>query len=54
MPAKLTTTINKIQLVSNKTNAAIIQEFYEYKKNSDVSVHHLNNNLKVVIAFTNF
>jgi hypothetical protein len=50
MPAKLTTTVNKIQLVPNQTNSIIIREFYEYMENADSSVHHKNNNLKVVIA----
>jgi hypothetical protein len=54
MPAKLKTTINKIQFVPNPTNSAIIQEFNEYMMNSEFSVHHKNNNLKVVIAFANF
>jgi hypothetical protein len=50
MPAKLMTTINKIQFVRNRTNSIIIREFYEYMENSESSVHHKNNNLKVVIA----
>ena len=54
MPAKLTTTINKIQTVPNQTNSAIIHEFYQYMDNTDSSVHHKNNNLKVIIAFANF
>jgi integrase/recombinase XerD len=54
MPAKLTTTINKIQSIPNQTNSVIITEFYQYMKDSDSSVHHQNNNLKVVIAFANF
>ena len=54
MPAKLMTTINKIQTVPNQTNSAIIHEFYQYMNNTDSSVHHKNNNLKVVIAFANF
>jgi integrase/recombinase XerD len=54
MPAKLTTTINKIQSVPNQTNSVIIDEFYQYMKDSDSSVHHQNNNLKVIIAFANF
>jgi len=54
MPTKLTTTINKIQTVPNQTNSAIIHEFYQYMNNTDSSVHHKNNNLKVVIAFANF
>jgi integrase/recombinase XerD len=54
MPAKLTTTINKIQSIPNQTNSVIIDEFYQYMKDSDSSVHHQNNNLKVIIAFANF
>jgi integrase/recombinase XerD len=54
MPAKLTTTINKIQYVPNQTNSVTINEFYQYMKDSNSSVHHQNNNLKVVIAFANF
>jgi hypothetical protein len=50
MPAKLTTTINKIQKVPNPSNAEIIGEFYQYLKSSDVSENHQNNCLKVVLA----
>jgi len=44
MPAKLTTTINNIQTVPNLINSA----------STDSSLHHKNNNLKVIIAFANF
>jgi integrase/recombinase XerD len=54
MPAKLTTTINKIQTVPNLTNAEIIDQFCHYMKSSDVSENHQNNCLKVVIALANF
>jgi integrase/recombinase XerD len=54
MPAKLITTINKIQTVPNQTNSAIIHEFYQYMDSTDSSIHHKNNNLKVIIAFANF
>jgi|RhiMetdeSRZDD1v2_1073273.scaffolds.fasta_scaffold32006_1 hypothetical protein len=54
MPAKLTTTINKIQKVPNPSNAEIIGEFYQYLKSSDVSENHQNNCLKVVLALANF
>jgi hypothetical protein len=54
MPAKLTTTINKIQTVPNPSNAEIIGEFYHYMKGSDVYENHQNNCLKVVMAFANF
>jgi hypothetical protein len=54
MPAKLTTTINKIKAVQNPTNAEIIDQFYHYMKGSDISENHQNNYLKVVIALANF
>ena len=54
MPAKLTTTVNKICLVPNPMNSVIIQEFYEYMKGNGSSEHHQNNNLKAVIAYAKF
>jgi integrase/recombinase XerD len=54
MPAKLTTTLNKILTVPNPINAEIIGEFYHYMKGNDISENHQNNCLKVVIAFANF
>jgi integrase/recombinase XerD len=54
MPAKLTTTIKKINTVPNTTNAEIIDQFYHYMKGNDVSENHQNNCLKVVIALANF
>jgi integrase/recombinase XerD len=54
MPAKLTTTINKIQTIPNSTNAEIIDQFYHYMKGNDVSENHQNNCLNVIIALANF
>ena len=54
MPAKLSTTVNKIQLIPNSTNAGIISEFYRYMTNNGASENHQNNSLKVVIAFARF
>src|ERR687898_314190 len=54
MPAKLTTTINKIRIVPNPNNAKIIDQFCDYMKENDVSENHQNNCLKVVIAYANF
>ena len=54
MPLKLSTTIGKIQQVSNTKNIEIIYEFHKYMKSNGSSEHHQNNNLKVVIAFGNF
>jgi integrase/recombinase XerD len=54
LPLKLTTTVNKIQSISNRSNCVIINDFYEYMKSCGCSEHHQNNNLKVAIAFAKF
>jgi integrase/recombinase XerD len=54
MPLKLSTTIGKIQTISNSKNIEIINEFLEYMRSKGYSEHHQNNNLKVIITFSNF
>ena len=54
MPAKLSTTINKISSVPNPINSVIIREFSEYMKGNGSSEHHQNNNLKALIVFAKF
>ena len=54
MPFKLSTTIGKIQNIPNVKNIEIINKFLEYMKSNGSSEHHQNNNLKVVIAYSNF
>lgn len=51
---KLSTTIGKIQSVPNMTYKKIIYQFIAYMKDNGSSDHHKNNNLKVVIGFSNF
>ena len=51
---KLSTTIGKMQNISNSKNIEIVNEFLEYMRNNSSSEHHQNNNLKVVITFGNF
>jgi len=54
MPATLTTTISKIQLVPNSINASLITEFHKYMVSNGASQRHQNNTLKRVIAFANY
>ena len=54
MPLKLSTTIRKIQNIPNLKNIGIINEFLEYMRSNGSSEHHQNNNLKVIITFSNF
>jgi len=51
MPVKLSTSIKKIESVSNDTNRKLIYEFLDYMRNNGSSEHHQNNNLKVALAF---
>jgi hypothetical protein len=52
---KLSTIVdNKIGIVPNKENSAIIYEFYNYMQEKGSSDNHQVNNLKVVINFANF
>lgn len=54
MPTTLTTTISKIQLVPNSTNASLITEFHNYMIANETSQTHQNNSLKVMIAFAKY
>jgi integrase/recombinase XerD len=54
MPVKLSTTISKIQSISNHNNSVLIKQFYEYMKNNGASEKHINNNLKAVMNFTSY
>src|SRR5215831_8448189 len=54
MPATLTTTISKIQLVPNSINASLITEFHKYMVSNGASQGHQTNTLKMVIAFARY
>jgi hypothetical protein len=54
MVAKLSTTINKIQSLQNSSNSKIINEFLFYMKSNGSSERHQNNNLNVLIEFSNY
>jgi hypothetical protein len=53
MPVRLSTTVNKISLMSNLTNQLLLKQFYEYMKNNGSSEKHINNNLKAIMNFAN-
>jgi integrase/recombinase XerD len=54
MVAKLSTTINKIQNLSNSSNSKTLIEFLMYMKNNGSSERHQNNNLIVMIEFSKY
>ena len=53
MPLKLSTTIGKIQNIPNSKNIEIINDFLEYMRSKGSSEHNQNNNLKVIVTFSN-
>ena len=54
MPFKLSTSINKINLIPNQTNARLVSKFHDYMKFRNSSERHQNNNLQVLITFAHF
>ena len=54
MVIKLSTTVTKINFVSNADNSRIIRDFYEYMKANGTSENYQNQNLKAMIVFANF
>jgi hypothetical protein len=54
MPFKLSTTISKINLIPNQTNAKLISKFHHYMQFKSCSERHQNNNLQVLITFAHF
>src|SRR5687768_17758052 len=54
MVAKLSTTIEKIQSLSNSSNSITLNEFLMYMKNNGSSERHQNNNLIVMIELSNY
>ncbi|MGC2573988.1 MAG: hypothetical protein WA364_20930, partial [Candidatus Nitrosopolaris sp.] len=51
MPIRLSTTVRKIALLPNATNATLISEFHQHMKNNGASESHQNNCLKTNMAF---
>jgi hypothetical protein len=54
MPTKLSTTVRKIDSLSNKENLDLIKRFHEFMLSNGCSERHQNNNLKAIISFANF
>ena len=54
MPVKLSTTINKIESLSNSVNSSLISELSEYMKKNGLSESHINNTLKTNMLFSEF
>ena len=51
MPAKLSTTVNKISLLPNEENAKLVLKFHEFMRENAPSERHQNNNLKAISVY---
>jgi hypothetical protein len=54
MPVKLSTTISKIESLSNSVNSSLISVLYDYMKKNGLSESHINNTLKTNMLFSEF
>lgn len=54
MTIKLSTTISKIELLSNSVNSSLISELCDYMKKNGLSDSHINNTLKTSMLFSEF
>ena len=54
MPFKLSTTVSRINLISNQTNIKLVSKFHHYMQFRNCSERHQNNNLQVLITFAHF
>jgi hypothetical protein len=54
MPVKLSTTISKIESLSNNVNSLLISELCDYMKKNSLSDSHINNTLKTNMHFSEF
>jgi integrase/recombinase XerD len=54
MPVKVSTTISKIELLSNSVNSSLISDLYDYMKKNGLSESHINNTLKTNMLFSEF
>ncbi|MDN5846323.1 MAG: hypothetical protein L0H53_08630 [Candidatus Nitrosocosmicus sp.] len=52
MPAKLSTTVNKIANIPNPENSKLILQFHEFMKENGASERHQNNNLKAILSYS--
>ena len=54
MTIKLSTTISKIESLSNSVNSSLISELCDYMKKNGLSDSHINNTLKTSMLFSEF
>lgn len=54
MPAKLSTTVNKVKSISNHENADPVLRFHEFMKYNGVSERHQHNNWKAIVSYSGY
>ncbi len=54
MQANLSTTVNKVESLSNQENADLVLRFYEFVTYNGVSERQQNNNLNAIVSYSTF
>jgi hypothetical protein len=54
MPFTLQTLTKKIEHVANPVNRSVVNQFYDYMTERDLSKNHKINNLKVVMSYADY
>ena len=54
MPSNLSTTVDKVMNLANQKNSKLILKFLDFMKENGASERHQNNNLKTILAYSQF
>ena len=54
MPVKLSSTLNKIDLVENTENRFLVKQYHKFMNSTGASERHQNNNLKVILSYVKY
>ena len=54
MPSNLSTTVDKVMNLANQKNSKLILKFHDFMKENGASERHQNNNLKTILAYSQF
>lgn len=54
MPSKLSTTVDKAENLTNQKNSKLILKVHDFMKENGASERHQNNNLKAILAYSQF
>ena len=54
MPVKLSTTLEKIDIIENIQNCFLVKQYHKFMISTGASKRNQNNNLKVILSYVNY